>query len=68
MTAQTTRQRSAVDTANELADRYLDVWNAHDLDALPQCWANDVGLASHPRCRLSDCDRAKRKRPWMAEL
>jgi steroid delta-isomerase-like uncharacterized protein len=42
MTAQTTSQRSAVDTANELADRYLDVWNAHDLDALSQCWANDV--------------------------
>jgi steroid delta-isomerase-like uncharacterized protein len=39
MTAETTSQRSG---ANEVADRYLDAWNAHDLDTLGQCLADDV--------------------------
>lgn len=33
---------STPDIANELADRYLDAWNAHDLDAMGECLADDV--------------------------
>jgi hypothetical protein len=35
-------QRSNVDAANELADRYLDAHNSHQLDPIAECLAAEV--------------------------
>jgi hypothetical protein len=37
-------QRSAVDAANELADRYLAAYNNHQLDAIAECFSRGSRL------------------------
>jgi hypothetical protein len=42
MVTATTSDASALEAANELADRYLTADNDHDLEAIARCLADDV--------------------------